>query len=72
MAHLDISTRIAEITVIDLIICDPTVCIDFTWKVHDDTFGNDHFPIKNTEPSNEKNTSLEVRQGQLRKIQGKM
>ena len=30
--------------------------MDFTWKVHDDTCGSDHFPIliKNTEPNNEK------------------
>ena len=41
---------------IDLTICNPTVHMDFTWKVHDDTFGRDHFPIliKSSKPSSEK------------------
>ena len=41
---------------IDLTICNPTVYMDFTWKVHDDICGSDHFPIliKSTEPSSEK------------------
>ena len=41
---------------IDLTICNPTVYMDFTWKVHDDTCSSDHFPIliKSTEPSSEK------------------
>ena len=42
----------------DLTISDPTVYMDFTWKLYDDTCGSDHFPItiKSTEPSCEKNT----------------
>ena len=30
---------------IDQTICDPNLFFDYTWKVHDDTCGNDHFPI---------------------------
>ena len=41
---------------IDLTSCNPTVYTDFTWKVHDETCGSDHFPIliKSTEPISEK------------------
>ena len=41
---------------IDLTICNPSVYIDFTWTVHDDTCGSDHFPImiKSIEPCSEK------------------
>ena len=30
---------------IDLSICDPSLFLDYNWKVHDDTCGSDHFPI---------------------------
>ena len=30
---------------IDLSICDPTLLLDFEWKVLEDTHGSDHFPI---------------------------
>jgi len=30
---------------IDLSICNPSLYLDFLWKVHDDLCGNDHFPI---------------------------
>jgi len=30
---------------IDLSICDPLLYLDFSWKVHDDLCGSDHFPI---------------------------
>ncbi|KAL5008969.1 hypothetical protein ScPMuIL_014550, partial [Solemya velum] len=32
-------------TSIDLSICDPSVFLDFTWRVDDDLHGSDHFPI---------------------------
>ena len=41
---------------IDLSICNPSVYMDFTGKVHDDTCGSYHFAIliKSTEPSSVK------------------
>ena len=30
---------------IDLSICDPSLLLDFSWQVHDDLCGSDHFPI---------------------------
>ena len=30
---------------IDLSICDPSLFLDYNWKIHDDTCGSDHFPI---------------------------
>ena len=41
---------------IDLILCNPTVYMDFTWKVHGDSCGRDHslILIKSTEPNSEK------------------
>ena len=30
---------------IDLTLCDPSIYLDYSWKVHDDTCGSDHFPI---------------------------
>ena len=30
---------------IDLTLCDPSVYLDFSWKVHDDSCGSDHFPV---------------------------
>ena len=30
---------------LDLSICDPSLLLDFDWKVHDDLCGSDHFPI---------------------------
>ena len=41
---------------IDLTICNSTFYMDFTWKVHDDICGSDHFPIliKSTEPSSKR------------------
>ena len=30
---------------IDLSTCDPSLFLDYNWKVHDDTCGSDHFPI---------------------------
>ena len=59
---------------IDLTMCNLTVYKDVTWKVHDDTCGCDHFPIliKKHRTQQRKNTPLEVKQGQLGNIQGKM
>ena len=41
---------------IDLTICNPTIYRYYTWTVHDDTCGSDHFPIliKSTEHSSVK------------------
>ena len=30
---------------IDLTVCDPSVLLDFEWRVHDDQCGSDHFPL---------------------------
>ena len=30
---------------LDLTLCHPTVYLDYSWDVHDDTCGSDHFPI---------------------------
>ena len=30
---------------IDLSICDPSLYLDFSWKLHDDLCGSDHFPV---------------------------
>ena len=30
---------------IDLSICDPSLLLDYSWRVHDDLCGSDHFPI---------------------------
>ena len=30
---------------IDLTLSDPSIFLDYSWKVHDDTCGSDHFPI---------------------------
>ena len=30
---------------IDLTVTDPSLLLDFSWKVHDDLCGRDHFPI---------------------------
>jgi hypothetical protein len=30
---------------IDLTVTDPSLLLDFSWKVHDDLCGSDHFPI---------------------------
>lgn len=30
---------------IDLSVCDPEICMDYTWKKHSDTCGSDHYPI---------------------------
>ena len=30
---------------IDLALCHPSLFLDFSWKVHDDLCGSDHFPI---------------------------
>ena len=30
---------------LDLAFCDPSLYMDFSWKVHDDLCGSDHFPI---------------------------
>ena len=32
-------------TAIDLTLCDPSIYMDYNWKVHNDTCGSDHFPI---------------------------
>ena len=32
-------------TAIDLTICDPSLFVDFTWDVLEDSHGSDHFPI---------------------------
>ena len=41
--HLDPSS--ATYSAIDLILCDTSLFLDFTWTVYDDTCGSDHFPI---------------------------
>jgi len=40
-------------TAIDLSICDNALLLDFSWSVHDDLCGSDHFPIiiKNNKPA---------------------
>ncbi|VDI77887.1 Hypothetical predicted protein [Mytilus galloprovincialis] len=30
---------------IDIPICDPSLLLDYLWRVHDDLCGSDHFPI---------------------------
>ena len=30
---------------IDLSVCDPSLVLDFEWRVHDDLCGSDHYPI---------------------------
>ena len=30
---------------IDLSLCDPSLFLDYNWKVHDDTCGSDYLPI---------------------------
>ncbi|XP_063436487.1 uncharacterized protein LOC134717918 [Mytilus trossulus] len=30
---------------IDITICDPSLLLDYSWRVHDDLCGSDHFPI---------------------------
>ena len=42
--------------VIDLTICDPNLFLDYDWKVLDDTFGSDHFPILLQNRTNKLNT----------------
>ena len=37
---------------IDLIICDPSIYMDFSWQVHDDTCGS--ILLNNTKPTGEK------------------
>ena len=32
-------------TAIDLTVCDPSIFLDFSWRVHDDECGSDHFPV---------------------------
>jgi hypothetical protein len=32
-------------SVLDLTVCDPSLMLDFEWRVHDDLCGSDHFPI---------------------------
>ncbi|VDI34873.1 Hypothetical predicted protein [Mytilus galloprovincialis] len=31
---------------IDITICDPSLLLDYSWRVHDDLCGSDHFPIR--------------------------
>jgi hypothetical protein len=40
---------------IDLTVTDTSLLLDFSWKVHDDLCGSDHFPII-VESLNSKNT----------------
>lgn len=35
---------------IDLAFCDPSLFLQYTWRVHDDLCGSDHFPIILTQP----------------------
>ena len=32
-------------SIIDITLSDPSSYMDYTWKVHDDPCGSDHFPI---------------------------
>ena len=41
--HLDPSS--ATYSIIDLTLCDPSIYLDFSWRVYEDTCGSDHFPI---------------------------
>ena len=40
---------------IDLSICDPSLFLDYIWKVHDNTCGSDHFPILSQNTADELN-----------------
>ena len=57
MVHLTyVTSSRGNHSAIHLTICNPTVYMDFTWKVHDDTGGDDHFliQIKSSQPSSKK------------------
>ena len=41
--HIDPSS--ATYLAIDLILCDTSIFLDFTWRVYDNTCGSNHFPI---------------------------
>jgi exonuclease III len=45
-------------TAIDLSICDPSIMMDFSWAVHDDLCGSDHFPLilQNNKPTSSTST----------------
>ena len=48
---------------VDLTMYDPSIYIDFSWQVHENTCGSNHFPIlSETKPTGKKNTPLEIRQ----------
>jgi len=34
-----------SISSIDLTLCSPTIAINYTWSIEDDTYGSDHFPV---------------------------
>lgn len=44
-ANIYLNPATGSYSVIDLSLCDPTIYMDYSWKVHDDTCGSDHFPI---------------------------
>ncbi len=54
---------IGTYSAIDLSICNPSLFLDYNWKVHDDTCGSDHFPIlfENTTDEPSKRTPLWLR-----------
>ena len=58
-----------NISAINLTICDPTIYIDFSWQVYEDTFGSDHFPIL---WNNTKNTGKKHPIGNQTKLTGKI
>ena len=45
---------------IDLSVCDPSLLLEFDWKVHDDLCGSDHFPIVLSETTPEIENSPEM------------
>ncbi|XP_076436120.1 uncharacterized protein LOC143275729 [Babylonia areolata] len=34
-----------KLSCLDLSVCDPSLVLDYEWKVHDDLHGSDHFPV---------------------------
>ena len=38
-------SSMGSLTHVDLSLCDPTLFLDFEWKVLDELYGSDHFPI---------------------------
>ena len=39
------TTATGSFSCLDLSVCDPSLVLDFEWKVHDNLHGSDHFPV---------------------------